>query len=63
MRWFIYSRLTTHFVIGKTNVAGTEADREHYDSAWNGVERCVSTRSMDLSNEIEHHCQSGSLMR
>ena len=31
---------------------------DDYDSAWNGVEVYVSTRSMDLYNEIEHHYQT-----
>jgi hypothetical protein len=31
---------------------------ENYDSAWNGVEVYVNTRSMDLYNEIEHHYQT-----
>src|SRR5262245_36995688 len=60
MRWFIYSMLTARFeVIGKKNVAAAEDDMRDYDSARNGVEGCVSTRSMDLSNEIDHHHQSG----
>jgi uncharacterized protein YlxP (DUF503 family) len=43
----------------KKNVAAAKTDMEDYDSAWNGVEVYVSTRSMDLYNEIEHHYQSG----
>jgi hypothetical protein len=42
----------------KKNVAAAKNDMEDYDSAWNGVEVYVSTRSMDLYNEIEHHYQS-----
>jgi tetratricopeptide (TPR) repeat protein len=42
----------------KKNVAAAKNDIEDYDSAWNGVEVYVSTRSMDLYNEIEHHYQS-----
>jgi hypothetical protein len=42
----------------KKDVAAAKADMEDYDSAWNGVEVYVSTRSMDLYNEIEHHYQS-----
>jgi hypothetical protein len=42
----------------KKDVAAAKADMENYDSAWNGVEVYVSTRSMDLYNEIEHHYQS-----
>ena len=43
----------------KKNVAAAKNDMEDYDSAWNGVEVYVSTRSMDLYDEIEHHYQSG----
>jgi len=43
----------------KKNVAAAKTDMEDYDAAWNGVEVYVSTRSMDLYNEIEHHYQSG----
>jgi hypothetical protein len=42
----------------KKDVAAAKADMENYDSAWNGVEVYVNTRSMDLYNEIEHHYQS-----
>jgi hypothetical protein len=42
----------------KKNAAAAKADMEDYDSAWNGVEVYVSTRSMDLYNEIEHHYQT-----
>jgi len=42
----------------KKNAAAAKNDMEDYDSAWNGVEVYVSTRSMDLYNEIEHHYQS-----
>ena len=42
----------------KKNVAAAKNDIDDYDSAWNGVEVYVSTRSMDLYNEIEHHYQS-----
>jgi hypothetical protein len=42
----------------KKNVAAAKTDMEDYDSAWNGVEVYVNTRSMDLYNEIEHHYQS-----
>jgi hypothetical protein len=42
----------------KKNVAAAKNDMEDYDSAWNGVEVYVSTRSMDFYNEIEHHYQS-----
>ena len=43
----------------KKNVAAAKNDMDDYDSVWNGVEVYVSTRSMDLYNEIEHHYQSG----
>ena len=42
----------------KKDVGAAKADMEDYDSAWNGVEVYVNTRSMDLYNEIEHHYQS-----
>src|SRR5438132_10231697 len=42
----------------KKNAAAAKADIEDYDSAWNGVEVYVSTRSMDFYNEIEHHYQT-----
>jgi hypothetical protein len=42
----------------KKDVAAAKTDMENYDSAWNGVEVYVSTRSMDLYNEIEHHYQT-----
>ena len=42
----------------KKNAAAAKADMEDYDSAWNGVEVYVSTRSMDFYNEIEHHYQT-----
>jgi len=42
----------------KKDVAAAKADMEDYDSAWNGVEVYVNTRSMDLYNEIEHHYQT-----
>ncbi len=42
----------------KKDLAAAKADMENYDSAWNGVEVYVSTRSMDLYNEIEHHYQT-----
>jgi hypothetical protein len=42
----------------KKDAAAAKADVEDYDSAWNGVEVYVSTRSMDLYNEIEHHYQT-----
>jgi len=42
----------------KKNAAAAKADMDDYDSAWNGVEVYVSTRSMDLYNEIEHHYQT-----
>src|SRR6266581_6495308 len=42
----------------KKNTAAAKADMEDYDSAWNGVEVYVSTRSMDFYNEIEHHYQT-----
>jgi len=42
----------------KKDAAAAKADMEAYDSAWNGVEVYVSTRSMDLYNEIEHHYQT-----
>ena len=42
----------------KKNAAAAKTDMEDYDSAWNGVEVYVSTRSMDLYNEIEHHYQT-----
>jgi hypothetical protein len=42
----------------KKNTAAAKADMENYDSAWNGVEVYVSTRSMDFYNEIEHHYQT-----
>lgn len=53
----ILVRLTAD--LEKKNVAAAKNDMEDYDSAWNGVEVYVSTRSMDLYNEIEHHYQSG----
>jgi tetratricopeptide (TPR) repeat protein len=42
----------------KKDAAAAKADMADYDSAWNGVEVYVSTRSMDLYNEIEHHYQT-----
>ena len=42
----------------KKNAAAAKADMEDYDSAWNGAEVYVSTRSMDFYNEIEHHYQT-----
>src|SRR5262245_29898531 len=42
----------------KKDVAAAKTDMENYDSAWNGVEVYVNTRSMDLYNEIEHHYQT-----
>lgn len=42
----------------KKDAKAAKADMENYDSAWNGVEVYVNTRSMDLYNEIEHHYQT-----
>jgi hypothetical protein len=42
----------------KKDAAAAKTDMDNYDSAWNGVEVYVSTRSMDLYNEIEHHYQT-----
>ena len=42
----------------KKNAAAAKVDMEDYDSAWNGAEVYVSTRSMDFYNEIEHHYQT-----
>lgn len=42
----------------KKDAAAAKADMENYDSAWNGVEVYVNTRSMELYNEIEHHYQT-----
>ena len=42
----------------KKNVAAAKADMEDYDSAWNGVEVYVSTRSAELYNDIEHNWQT-----
>src|SRR5439155_20508340 len=42
----------------KKDAAAAKTDMENYDSAWNGVEVYVNTRSMDLYNEIEHHYQT-----
>jgi hypothetical protein len=42
----------------KKDAVAAKADMDDYDSAWNGVEVYVSTRSMDLYNEIEHHYQT-----
>ena len=42
----------------KKNVAAAKADMQNYDSAWNGVEVYVNTRSKDLYDEIEHHYQT-----
>lgn len=42
----------------KKDAAAAKAEMANYDSAWNGVEVYVNTRSMDLYNEIEHHYQT-----
>ena len=42
----------------KKDAAAAKGDMANYDSAWNGVEVYVNTRSMDLYNEIEHHYQT-----
>jgi hypothetical protein len=42
----------------KKDIPAAKADMADYDSAWNGVEVYVSTRSMDFYNEIEHHYQT-----
>jgi hypothetical protein len=42
----------------KKNVAAARVDMQEYDSAWNGVEVYVSTRSMDMYNDIEHNWQT-----
>src|SRR5690349_2565912 len=42
----------------KKDATAARTDMENYDSAWNGVEVYVNTRSMDLYNEIEHHYQT-----
>jgi len=42
----------------KKDAAAAKADMENYDSAWNGVEVYVSTRSMDMYNDIEHNWQT-----
>jgi hypothetical protein len=42
----------------KKDAAAAKVDMEDYDSAWNGVEVYVSTRSMALYDEIEHHYQT-----
>src|SRR6267142_452871 len=42
----------------KKNAAAAKADMADYDSAWNGVEVYVSTRSMDMYNDIEHNWQT-----
>jgi hypothetical protein len=42
----------------KKNIAAAKADMQDYDSAWNGVEVYVSTRSMEMYNDIEHNWQT-----
>jgi hypothetical protein len=42
----------------KKDVAAAKADMENYDSAWNGVEVYVNTRSAEMYNDIEHNWQT-----
>lgn len=42
----------------KKNVAAAKTDMADYDSAWNGVEVYVSTRSEAMYNDIEHNWQT-----
>ena len=42
----------------KKNVAAAKTAMEDYDAAWNGVEVYVSTRSMEMYNDIEHNWQT-----
>ena len=44
--------------LGKKDGAAAKADMADYDSAWNGVEVYVSTRSMEMYNDIEHNWQT-----
>ncbi len=44
--------------LDKKDAAAAKAAMADYDSAWNGVEVYVSTRSMDMYNDIEHNWQT-----
>jgi len=44
--------------LGKKDLAAAKADMADYDSAWNGVEVYVSTRSEAMYNDIEHNWQT-----
>src|ERR1044071_9892305 len=39
----------------KKDLAAAKRDMEDYDSAWNGVEVYVNTRSKEMYDEIEHN--------
>jgi hypothetical protein len=42
----------------KKDMAAAKRDMEDYDSAWNGVEVYVNTRSKEMYDEIEHNWQT-----
>jgi tetratricopeptide (TPR) repeat protein len=50
--------VNTVAALKKGDVAGAKAAFEAYDSAWNGIEVYINTRSKDMYNELERNLQS-----
>jgi hypothetical protein len=50
--------VNTVAALKKGDAAGAKAAFEAYDSAWNGVEVYINTRSKDMYNELERNLQS-----
>jgi hypothetical protein len=50
--------MNTIAALKKGDIATAKADFEEYDSAWNGVEVYINTRSKDLYGAIEQNWQS-----
>src|SRR3979409_1806634 len=50
--------VNTVAAIQQRDVAKAKAAFEAYDSAWNGIEVYINTRSKDMYNELEHNLQS-----
>jgi len=50
--------VNTVAALKKGDIAGAKAAFEAYDSAWNGIEVYINTRSKELYNELELHLQA-----
>ena len=50
--------MNTVAALKKGDIAGAKAAFEAYDSAWNGIEVYINTRSKELYNELELHLQA-----